>query len=273
MGWIRVDDRYKDHPKHAEAGPLGQALWLAGLAYCNANLTDGFIPWSTARSLLSWEFLAPPDGTGRRPVYTIGSGSGMSGEDVNSEFVIRLLLHAGLWEQRDGGYYVHDYPDYQPLKRDVLALRELKSSAGRKGGLASAQAHAQAHAQAESKQSTKQKSTPNPNPKRTNIRTFRQAEPDGFAAFWSHYPRHTHRKAAVQAWVKLSPGAELQAAMIHAIAHQKRTLTAWQEFERIPHPATWINGRRWEDEIPNNGSGTVSSDLFAKLAAVSKEST
>ena len=44
MPWVRIDDGYADHPKMAAVGPLGQALWLAGLAYCNRYLTDGFIP-------------------------------------------------------------------------------------------------------------------------------------------------------------------------------------------------------------------------------------
>ena len=33
MPWVRIDDGYADHPKIAAVGPLGQALWFAGLAF------------------------------------------------------------------------------------------------------------------------------------------------------------------------------------------------------------------------------------------------
>jgi hypothetical protein len=144
MPWVRIDDHFDEHPKHAKAGPLGIALWLAGLAYCNRNLTNGNIPWAIAQKLLTWQFLGEPDDEGRRKVYTIGVSCGMSGEDVDCEYVISLLVNAGLWEQRDGGFYVHDYPDYQPLKEEVEATREAKRRAGQAGGQASAQARAQA---------------------------------------------------------------------------------------------------------------------------------
>jgi len=136
MTWVKIDDGYADHPKHAEAGPLGQALWLAGLAYCNKNLTDGFIPWAHAQRLVCWKYLAPPDDQGRRVEMTIGVTSGHHGEDVTTEAVITLLIHSGLWEERDGGYFVHDYPEYQPTKEEVLALRSHLKRESSNGGKA-----------------------------------------------------------------------------------------------------------------------------------------
>lgn len=124
MPWIRIDDHFDEHPKFAMAGPLGIALWLAGLAYCNRNLTDGRIPWATARSLLTWSYLDPKESEAGRVIWTISVTSGHRGEDVTCERVIDLLVQTGLWEERDGGYYVHDYPSYQPLKEQVLAERE-----------------------------------------------------------------------------------------------------------------------------------------------------
>jgi hypothetical protein len=73
----------------------------------------------------------------------MGWSSGLSGRDVESEFVIDLLLAARLWEPTDdGGYRVHDYPDYQPtresLKTDREQLSSKRAAAGSKGGLAKA---------------------------------------------------------------------------------------------------------------------------------------
>jgi hypothetical protein len=121
--WVKIDDQFPDHPKVAKAGPLAWALHIAGLCYCNRNLTDGFIPWSVARRLVSWDMLGAPDEDGRRVQWSIGISSGMMGEDVASEFVIEQLLYVGIWEERDGGYHVHDFEHYQPLKAEVLAER------------------------------------------------------------------------------------------------------------------------------------------------------
>ena len=40
--------------------------------------------------------------------------------------------------------------------------------------------------------------------------------------------------------------------MLAAIERQKQT-AQWKENggQYIPHPATWLNGRRWEDEVVN----------------------
>jgi uncharacterized phage protein (TIGR02220 family) len=127
MVWVRIDDRYSEHPKIVEAGPLCAALWLAGLAYCNRNLTDGFIPWSSARTLVDWEY-AEQDG--RR--ITIDVGCGMGGETVTSDMVIARMVSVGLWHpvfgdttKRIKGYQVHDYGDFQPSREQVLHEREL----------------------------------------------------------------------------------------------------------------------------------------------------
>jgi len=124
MPWVRVDDHFDEHPKMARVGPLGWAMWVAGLAYCNRNLTDGFIPWSVAMRLVSWEFLSPHPSDGTTLVWTIGIGTGAHGEDVTCEYVIGLLVDACLWTEVDGGYRVHDFKDYQPTRDEVLAERK-----------------------------------------------------------------------------------------------------------------------------------------------------
>lgn len=72
----------------------------------------------------------------------------------------------------------------------------------------------------------------------------------GFDAFWSAYPLKKAKATAVKAWAKLKPGADLQAAILSAIATQ-RASADWQRDggQYIPHPTTWLNQRRWEDEV------------------------
>lgn len=133
MTWVRLDDGFAQHPKVVAAGPLAMAMQVAALCYCNKNLTDGFVPWPVAQSLLSWEFLGQENDRGR-PVFRIGVSCGMAGDDVTCQTAINALLLNGMWEETDGGFQIHDYLDYQPSKAEILALRVTRSNAGKVGG-------------------------------------------------------------------------------------------------------------------------------------------
>lgn len=90
---------------------------------------------------------------------------------------------------------------------------------------------------------------------------------DGFAAFWAVWPRKVAREAAVKAWTKLAPDAALQAVILAAVARQRQ----WPQWVKdggqyIPHPASWLNGRRWEDEL-NGAVGSPPHDIDAEMAA------
>ena len=161
MTWVRVDDAFTQHPKVLAAGPLAIAMQVAGLCYCNRNLTNGFVPWAVARTLVTWEFLEPPDDDGERRICEVGVTSGMAGETVDAEYVIRLMLQSGMWQEIPGGYLIHDYLDFQPSREQVEAEHQAKVAAGQAGGQAAARARAKAGALAKRKQN----SSPNPNPK------------------------------------------------------------------------------------------------------------
>lgn len=73
---------------------------------------------------------------------------------------------------------------------------------------------------------------------------------DSFAQFWSIYPNHKAKADALKAWTKLNPDDDLTKAILSAIAAQKQSEAWTKDGGRfIPLPATWIRGRRWEDEI------------------------
>jgi hypothetical protein len=74
--------------------------------------------------------------------------------------------------------------------------------------------------------------------------------PDGFDQFWSAYPRHTGKAEAKKAFDKLKPDAELLNKMLEAGERQKAS-SQWQrdDGQYIPYPATWLNKKRWEDEV------------------------
>lgn len=84
--------------------------------------------------------------------------------------------------------------------------------------------------------------------------------PPGFGDFWALFPRRVGKQDAEKSWRKQKPDPELvRTALIWQIE-------AWdaesppRPIDKIPHPATWLNGRRWEDEKPaprgtNGGNG------------------
>ena len=71
-----------------------------------------------------------------------------------------------------------------------------------------------------------------------------------FDKFWDAYPRHVNKPAARKAFDKLNPDDETMNQILNAIRTQKMT-AQWQENngQYIPHPSTWLNGHRWEDEV------------------------
>ena len=71
-----------------------------------------------------------------------------------------------------------------------------------------------------------------------------------FARFWAVYPRHNAKQNARKAFEKLNPDDDLLAVMINAVEKQRQS-EQWTKDngQFIPHPATWLNQRRWEDEV------------------------
>jgi hypothetical protein len=72
---------------------------------------------------------------------------------------------------------------------------------------------------------------------------------DDFLSFWSAYPRRVGKGAAWKAWMKSNGKPPLE-EIIQAIKRQQST-DQWRKDggQYIPNPSTWINQRRWEDEI------------------------
>lgn len=92
--------------------------------------------------------------------------------------------------------------------------------------------------------STKEENPPTPR-KRGRVEAF----PPGFEAFWSAYPRKVAKDSAAKAFARLKPDEPLLRRMLDAIERQKAS-PQWAKDSGafIPHPTTWLNGRRWEDE-------------------------
>ena len=71
-----------------------------------------------------------------------------------------------------------------------------------------------------------------------------------FSRFWSLYPNRKGKADAEKAWSKLKPTDELFSQICEGLAKQV-TCHDWIKDggKFIPHPATWLNGKRWADEV------------------------
>lgn len=79
---------------------------------------------------------------------------------------------------------------------------------------------------------------------------MRGEDEEGFDRFWAAYPRKNSKQEARRAWEKLRPNAVLQDLILVALCQQKASEQWARENGRyIPYPATWLNQRRWEDEV------------------------
>lgn len=72
-----------------------------------------------------------------------------------------------------------------------------------------------------------------------------------FARFWAVYPRKEAKQTALKAFTKINPDESLLETILSAVERFKNS-AQWQEDggQYVPHPSTFLNQRRWEDEPP-----------------------
>ena len=99
--------------------------------------------------------------------------------------------------------------------------------------------------------------------KTKQTRTKKESKADNglFERFWNEYPRKVNKPGAQKAFLKINPDEALVGVMLAAITKQKAS-SQWQESQYIPHPATWLNGHRWEDEVKPMSAKTVSAQQY-----------
>ena len=94
---------------------------------------------------------------------------------------------------------------------------------------------------------------PQSNTKQSTTKESKTKKPNthanGFDEFWKAYPKKVAKTAAQKAWDKLKPDRSLQETILQAVNTAKNS-RSWTKDngQYIPHPASWLNGRRWEDE-------------------------
>lgn len=89
-----------------------------------------------------------------------------------------------------------------------------------------------------------------------------------FECFWSAYPKKTAKQNAFKVFEKLKPDEELLNKILASLERQKKSIQWTKDNGQfIPYPATWLNGKRWEDEtteVNSNEKNSSNSRLETK---------
>lgn len=67
-----------------------------------------------------------------------------------------------------------------------------------------------------------------------------------FERFWTAYDKKVGRAAAWRSWRRLDPGPDLVAKILNAVPAY---VAATTDKQYRKHPATWLNGQSWDDEV------------------------
>lgn len=119
------------------------------------------------------------------------------------------------------------------------------------------------HDRGEKSREEKKRNTNPPNPPAGGRVRSPSSDPEGFAEWWERYSRKDARADAVKAWRQLAPDAELQARMLAALR-----VWRWNEDRRLnPLPATWLRGKRWDDEVVAKALGQAAGRSAPWVAA------
>lgn len=86
-----------------------------------------------------------------------------------------------------------------------------------------------------------------------------------FDEFWAVWPKRKAKQDAIKAWKKLKVTDSLWLLIKAAIERDLQT-DDWKKNggSFVPHPATWLNGKRWEDEtvIPFRPKASAPDDFW-----------
>lgn len=75
-----------------------------------------------------------------------------------------------------------------------------------------------------------------------------------FEIFWEKYPRKLAKKNAFKVFMRIDPDEELFERILNTVAWNRKLI--WHEhlitgdIQFIPHPTTWLNQERWEEDSP-----------------------
>jgi hypothetical protein len=89
---------------------------------------------------------------------------------------------------------------------------------------------------------------------------------EGFEKFYAAYPKKVAKADAEKAWRQKVKPEEVEAIIARV---ELNKLGEWLGKEKrfIPHPASWLRGQRWNDEIQKGDSSNGKSNIGDRMQA------
>jgi len=160
----------------------------------------------------------------------------------NATAELEELLSEGIIKVNDGSNIEICFLDEQRV--ELTSLHDARAKAGRKGGKATRLQRTSKPKQCLSKSEA--------GPKHIDKDEEGDKDKDkslsGFDVFWNAYPKKKGKQQAVTAWKKNKCHDKLT-DIIESLKWQTRQKD-WikDDGQFVPYPASWLNGKRWEDE-------------------------
>lgn len=220
-GWFYVDNDYLNGFAKI-VGPIGTSLYLALCRHADAE--QKCFP---SQELLAEE-LGISERTVRKYIKTL--------QDHKIIYVERDKNKDGQWERNL--YYLLDKSEW------VKPEESGASGVGQRNLMSKPEANDDKNQRHE----VPTKDTKYKNTKKKNTNKLYR-----FDDFWEVYPRKVNKKKAQQKWEKLEKNDELVDKIISDV-RKRLEFKEWkkEEISYIPHPTTYLNGERWEDEVVDN---------------------
>lgn len=228
MTYFKVDDKLHSHVKAMRAGAPALGLWVLSASWVMDQQTDGWVPEYAALRL-----------------------------DPNAEQSAAALVRAGLWheDERDGerGWQFHEWDGWQHSVEYLEERRRRNADRMRtKRANEAAQQAADQGKQAVREHSANTTrtvlSTPTTTTTTKNTPSAADAAGESFQAFWSRYPRKVGKQAAAKAFTKALRHTDADTIVAGLAAAVAGWTACGTESRFIPHPSTWLNEGRWDDQ-------------------------
>lgn len=274
--YVKLDAEYPTDDEFIEAGPMAELLYVRGLCFCKRKLLNGTI----SRNQLSTVALGIPS-----PLKHAAT-----------------LVDVGLWETTDAGWFICAWFKRNKSAEQITETREARRLASVEGN--HAQHHVGPGKKPSPKcEICRSEKPPKPAPKSEHngsgnrlqeseseekAESKPEAEPlpadsglganlalvpppapkrsDGFNEFYTRFPVHKGKGAAGTAYVKALKLASHETIM----AGLERN---WAELQAdktrgnfCPHPASWLNAQRWNDEPSGPGARPTTQAGFRATA-------
>ena len=252
MAWIELHQGLREHKKvFACADLLGisrvtmvgtlASIWLWALD----NAQDGSL-----------------EGVSNRTIARI-----CDWKENKADLLVGALVETGWLDQNENGLEIHDWVDYAGKLMD---RREKDRERKRNAGVRKNSAGIPAEGMRNSCATVPNRTVPNRTvPKKECLQN--DVCTDAFDLFWSAYPRKVNKQGAWKAFQKVTVSVDVLLAALES--HKKSSQWVKDGGSFIPHPTTWLNQKRWEEELvpdkttPKGASGNLGT---AELEAIQK---